>query len=405
MTSRERVEKVLNHELPDFLPNCWGGCETTGLHILAYRELVQVLGLPERPPRVDTFMFNAVMDEDVLLKMNGDLMLIASPNMCARPLRGSSGWKLNKVFDIQAYMTDNYSVETDENGMSYLLSNGVRRQRCPKGGTYFDSLVPEDLLSDEEVPDPADYHPRHTLKDELLRSLEETAKAAYENTGFALCMGETLTDLQLTPGGMVPWYEVMINEPEIVHEYLEKATDAAMDQLVELDQAVGKYCSMLSIAHDLGDNRGVTMGPDLFRQLYKPHYKRYFDGWHKRTKMKINLHSCGSVAEIIPDLIECGTDVLNPVQISAAGMSAENIRALAGDRLVLYGGAFDCIQTPDSTNPDTVYEQAKANIETLAANGNYLFAGVHNTVANTPKEHIEALLRAYQDMRDMYQKK
>lgn len=403
MTSRERVNKVLNHEIPDYLPNCWGGCETAGLHVLPYQELVAALGLPSRAPRVDTFMFNAVMDQDVLLKMQGDMLLIASPRMCARPLRAKEGWIKHSLFGTEIELTDNYSLEhTPE--MSYLLNNGVRFARCPIGGTYYDTIPEGDMFDFEDVPDPADYNPSHDIPDEKLRELENIAKTAYETTDFALSLGETITDLQLTPGGMLGWYEALLNDPEITDEYLSKTVDAALDQITLLDQAVGKYCSVMCIAHDLGDSRGVTMGAPLFRSRYKPHYKRLFHGWHERTKMKIDMHSCGAISEILPDLLECGVDVLNPVQLSADNMSPENIRSLVGDKMVLHGGAFDCIQTPPDTDPDVVYNQIKQNIAALAADGNYLFAGVHNTAATTPRSHIEAALRAYQDMRGMYQK-
>lgn len=201
---------------------------------------------------------------------------------------------------------------------------------------------------------------------------------------------------------MVAWYEALLNEPDITDEYLGKSTEAALSQLKLLDQAVGKYCSMMSIAHDLGDSRGATIGAQLFRERYKPFYKQLFGGWHATTGMKISLHSCGAVSEIIPDLIECGVDVLNPVQISAQNMEVERVRALAGDELVLYGGAFDCIQLPHATDPEIVYQTVKRNIEVLARNGNYLFAGVHNATSTTPRAHLEAALRAYRDMRGMY---
>lgn len=90
-------------------------------------------------------------------------------------------------------------------------------------------------------------------------------------------------------------------------------------------------------------------------------------------------------------------DILNPVQLSAAGMSAKEVRRLAGDKLVLYGGALDCIMTPAASDPKLVYQQVCENIRTLSEGGNYLFAGVHNTVANTPKEHLKAMLDAYED--------
>lgn len=403
MNSRERVNKVLNHEIPDYLPNCWGGCETAGLHVMPYQELVAALGLPHRVPRVDTFMFNAVMDEDVLVKMQGDMLLIASPRMCSRPLRSKEGWKRHSLFGMELELTDNFSLEhTSE--MTYLLDNGVRFAQCPIGGTYFDSIPNGDMFDFEEVPDPKNYRPNHDIPDEKLRELENIARTAYENTEYALALGESIEDLQLTPGGMLSWYEALLNEPEVTDEYLSKTVDAALDQILLLDQAVGKYCSVMCIAHDLGDNRGVTMGAPLFRSRYKPHYKRLFEGWHARTNMKIDMHSCGSIAEILSDLVECGVDVLNPVQVSAVNMSPENIRSIVGDKIVFHGGAFDCIQTPPDVDAETVYQQVKKNIGVLAANGNYLFAGVHNTAATTPRAHIEAVLRAYQDMRGMYQK-
>lgn len=401
MNSRERVEKVLSHQMPDYIPNGWGGCETAGMHVLAYRELVSALGLTPRAPRVDTFMFNAVFDLDVIAAMQGDVLLLASPNMCSRELRAQKGWRALPLFGTEVVMTDDHAIETDGDGMTYLLRNGQRIARCPKGGAYFDGLSGGNLLEGGDVPDPSGYHPSHSLPEEKLRQLEEAAKRAYEETELSLCMGESILDLQGMPGGMLSWYDAMINEPDIVEEYLTKMVDAALDQITQLDQAVGKYCSMLSIAHDLGDSRGVTMGPNRFRQCYKKHYYRLFHGWHQRTGMKVNLHSCGSIAEIIPDLIECGVDVLNPVQISGRGMSPEALRQMAGDRLVLYGGCFDCIQTPPSTPEEEVYRQVKQNIETLSRGGGYLFAGVHNTPANTPQAHIRAVLRAYEDTKRM----
>ena len=401
MTSRERVQAVLNHQLPDYLPNCWGGCETAGMHLLPYQELVAALGLQPRPSRVDTFMFNAVMDIDVTLAMQGDMLLIASPLMCSRPLRAKEGWRKHQLFGIEAELTDNYDFEHTP-GMSYLLDHGRRVMRCPAGGTYYDGMPGGDMFDDAETPPADTFNPRHEIPEEKLRALEKAAKEAYEGTEFSLCLGETITDLQLTPGGMLAWYEALLTEPDLTDEYLGKAVDAALDQIVQLDQAVGKYCSMMSIAHDLGDSRGVTIGAQLFRERYKPHYKRLYEGWHARTGMKVNMHSCGAIADIIPDLIECGVDVLNPVQISAGGMEAESVRALAGDKLVLYGGAFDSIQTPHTVDAETVYNQVKTNIAALGRGGNFLFAGVHNTAAATPQSHMEAILRAYRDMRGMY---
>ena len=101
MTSRERVRAVLNHQLPDRVPNGLGGCETEGLHIVAYDNLQKILGVERKPPRLDTFMTNAVFEEPVIRAMDGDIILLASPNMCKSELRGANiadQWKEQELW-------------------------------------------------------------------------------------------------------------------------------------------------------------------------------------------------------------------------------------------------------------------------------------------------------------------
>ena len=119
------------------------------------------------------------------------------------------------------------------------------------------------------------------------------------------------------------------------------------------------------IADDIGDMRGVTIGPDLWREVYKPHYQRLFEGWHKITDMKIHMHSCGSIYDVLGDLVECGLDVLNPVQVSARGMAPGRLKAEFGDRLIFYGGAFDAVLTPSTASDEEVYETTRGNVEVL----------------------------------------
>jgi uroporphyrinogen decarboxylase len=176
--------------------------------------------------------------------------------------------------------------------------------------------------------------------------------------------------------------------------------DAALAQLRQLHDAVGAYCCMLGIADDMGDKRGITIGPQRWRSVYKPHYKRLFDGWHRITNMKINLHTCGSMFEILEDLVECGVDLYNPVQVSAEGMDPAGLKQRFGDRLIFYGGAFDAAGIPPSASAETAYEAAKANIRALSRGGGYLFAGVHNLPGNLPEAHLQALMTAYRDCRD-----
>jgi uroporphyrinogen decarboxylase len=116
--------------------------------------------------------------------------------------------------------------------------------------------------------------------------------------------------------------------------------------------------------------------------------------------MKINLHSCGSIVGILPDLIECGLDIINPVQISAANMNAEALKEEFGDRIIFYGGAYDAQLVSRNAGYECVFETVKNNIDIFKRNGRYIFAGVHNLPGDLPEEHLAALLDAWKFARE-----
>ena len=400
MTSRERVRAVLNHQTPDRVPNGLGGCETTGLHIVAYDRLQEALGLERQPTRLDTFMTNAVFEEPVIRAMEGDIILLDSPNMCKSPLRGevSHLWKEHKLWGKTYSVSVREKFRECEDGSVIWESAGG--WVCPKGGFYFDSAEPSDLMRDFETPDPDSFHPRDTLSDEMLRRLEREAKRLYEETDLCICLGESVTDLQVAPGGMIGSMVLMMEEPDVMKAYLEKCVEAGLKQIALLEQAVGKYVDILSVAHDFGDNRGVTIGAPLWREIYKPYYKRFFTGWQKITGMKVNLHSCGSIDAILGDLIECGVQIINPIQTSAAGMNAASLKERFGKDLIFWGGGYDAQLIGADADYDSVYRMVCENVRTLGAGGGYIFAGVHNLPADVPKRHLQAMLDAWRDTRD-----
>ena len=172
MNSRERVRAVLNHQLPDRIPNGLGGCETVGLHIVAYDNLQRVLGVDPKPPRLDTFMSNAVFEEPVIRAMDGDIILLASPNMCASELRGdvADQWKEQRLWGKNFSVSVREHFRENADGSITWVSCGDAVS--PKGTFYFDHRGTTDLLADFEVPDPDAYHPRDTIDERILRNLE-----------------------------------------------------------------------------------------------------------------------------------------------------------------------------------------------------------------------------------------
>lgn len=400
MTPRERIAQLLDHEPTDRIPNGLGGCETAGLHNLAYKTLKNILGVSDPKNRVCTFMNNAVFEPSVLKAMDGDVILLGS-KMCPSRFwtpEADIQWKPLDIWDTTIQVAKDWQFRKDRNGTWWWNETA----KCPPGEIYFDVPPTQNssYFSADEQPSPNDFNPPHEIPEELLKQLEADAKWLYDNTNYAIACGEYIFDLQIKPGGLTNWWMRMVTEPNAVHDFLDKAVDAAIANIKQLEQAIGKYCAFMGIADDIGDQNGITIGPDLWRRIYKPHYKRLFSEWHKISGMKINLHSCGSNFDIMDDLIECGVDIYNPVQISSANMDPAVLKAKWGNKIIFYGGIYDATLFPNTMDQHEVYEAVKRNIEVFSTGGGYLLAGVHNLPGNLPDSHIHAILQAWHDCRD-----
>ena len=404
MTPRERMKAFYAGQPVDRVPNGLGACETAGLHMLGYERLKQVLGVDDPTSRMCTFMCNAVFEPGVIDAMEGDMILLNS-RMCSAPFRGplaDGRWKDLDIWDTTIQVPNEWAFRREPDGTTWWEPHSMV---CPPGGFYFD--WPPDKDSHTELPDldnqphPDDFHPDMSLSDEFLRELEDTARWVYENTPYSIVVGESISDLQMKAGGLQAWWMRMVAEPAACHAFLDKMVDAALAQLRQIHDAVGKYCDAMIIADDMGDCRGVTCGPDLWRAIYKPHYSRFWTEWKSITPMKSILHCCGSVEAILGDFAEGGLSIFNPIQRSALDMDAEGLAEKFGDQLIFYGGALDAVLNPAWTSADEVYAAAKKTIEAFSSKGRYIFAGVHNLPPETPTDHLQAILQAWRDVRDL----
>jgi uroporphyrinogen decarboxylase len=358
-----------------------------------------MFGIPRQAPRIDSFMTNAVFEREFLRAIEGDILLIATPHLCKSPLWAKNAeamWKEQELWGQSFRIpVSEYFRSTEDGGIFWETTGAL----CPAGGYYFDRPQAADLFADFEYPDPDDYNPPDSFTDEFLRDLEEIAKTLYEETEYSLSMGETVTDLQFQPGGRIGWMVLLKENPELMKAYLAKAVDAGLKQIALLEQAIGKYADMLLTADDMGDNRGVIVGDDLWRDVYKPFYKKLYQGWHERTQMKICLHCCGAVSSILGDLIECGLDIYNPVQISGSNMNPAGLKEQFGDTLVFYGGDYDA-QLMKGRGYEEVYDHVKNNLCVFKQKGGHIFAGVHNLPPDMPEDHLRAFFNAWRDHRD-----
>ncbi len=171
-----------------------------------------------------------------------------------------------------------------------------------------------------------------------------------------------------------------------------------MANLARIQPLVGdRIQAVFLCGTDFGTQQSTFCSPAAFRELYLPYYRRINDWIHKHTAWKTFKHSCGAVRTLIPAFIESGFDILNPVQVSAAGMEAEKLKADFGKDLVFWGGGVDTQKTLAFGTPEEVRAEVLRRCEVFGRGGGFVFNAVHNIQANVPIRNIVAMFDAVKE--------
>jgi uroporphyrinogen-III decarboxylase len=238
---------------------------------------------------------------------------------------------------------------------------------------------------------------------------ENVAKAAATGRGVVATFGGTaFGDIALVPAinmkhprgvrEIADWYMLTASRPDYVHAVFEHQCDVALANLARIHAAVGNAVSAVFVCGtDFGTQSSQFCSPETFRELYAPYYKRVNSWIHKNTTWKSFKHSCGSVEVLINDFIDAGFDILNPVQIAAAGMDPLRLKQQYGERIVFWGGGVDTQKTLPFGTPEQVRTQVLRLCEIFGKDGGFVFNTVHNIQANTPVENVVAMLKAVRE--------
>jgi uroporphyrinogen decarboxylase len=182
---------------------------------------------------------------------------------------------------------------------------------------------------------------------------------------------------------------------------IERLLDALMEvhlsTLEKVCRAVGDVCDILRFGDDLGTNDGPFMSPILYRRLFKPRHARLCEYVHKNSQMKTFLHSCGSLYELLPDLIKAGYDVINPVQTDCRDMEPDKLKRDFGKDICFWGGGCDTRSVLNRGSPDEVRRHVLERLETFAPGGGFVFNTVHNILPDVPPENIVAMYEAVEE--------
>jgi len=379
MNSRERVLLALNHKEPDRVPFDMGGSVVTGISIVAYSKLRKFLGLPEiEPVVIDILQQIARVDEDVMVKLGVDVKNI-SPRSSAS-------------FRIDIKDGGDYTFFHDEFKIGW---------RMPKdGGLYYDMFehpLAGDHITPEDVdqfpwPDPLDPARFAGLKEAAVKVMNEEKRAVVVGS-----MSAGIMEIYAWTRGFRDFYTDFAGNEKLAAKIMDRVLEMHIAYWDRMIDTIGDAIDVAGTADDFAGQYGLLISPRTYRRLCKPRHKELFDFIHRRSKAKIFFHSCGSIRAVIPDLIEIGCDILNPVQVSAAGMDSAELKREFGRDLVFWGGGVDTQRVLGTGTPQQVREDTKRRVEDFMPGGGFVFNTVHNIQANVPPENIVAMWETLQE--------
>ena len=397
MSSRERVWAALNHEQPDRTPIDLGGSIVTGINAMAYGALRRHLNLPAAPtaPAGPVRVSNVVLllaevEPELLERWGVDVLPV--PRLEAAGATPERGRRIaHPLPDGQgASFPPGFAPALREDG-TWELREGevVKHTLSPGSGSFVPAHFPlagADLEAIEAYPLPG-------IGDRELEVLHRTARGLYENTDKALFgwFGGSIFEQSQFLCGWDTFLMLLYSQPELAEALLERLTQRILADLEPYLQAVGPYLQVIGFADDLGIQGGLQVSPELFRRRLKPRLARIYAAAHGTCNAKVFLHSCGSVYDLIEDLIEIGVDILNPVQTAAANMEPERLKGEFGGRIAFWGGGAEVQGVLSRGSPEEVRRDVRRRLEVFGSGGGYVFAPIHNLQADIPPENIAAM--------------
>ena len=404
--SRVRVLNALNHIQPDKVPFDLSGHRSSGINPQTYRHLRQYLGLPERPVKVyDIIQQIAVLDEDFLDWAGVDTIELGRGFSLA-----DDDWKPWTLADGTDCLIPAY-VDVRRKGDNWLLYGGSPSRTLgiqKPGMNFFDQNywpylngVPDTLSSLEQdinnqlwaIPSP----PNLAIIDEA--AFRKGAKALRASTGRAIVglIGNSMHELPQFLCRMDNFLMLMASEPQTVHRLQDALVEIHLKNMEYYLGAVGPYIDILLVVDDLGTQMGPLLSPRMYRDFLKPHHSVLCNRVKELADVKILLHCCGGIRQLLDDLIDAGFDAVNPVQISCKGMETQGLKQDFGDRLCFWGGGCDTQRILPDATPEEIRQHVLEQLEIFSPGGGYVFQQVHNIMAGISPENIVAMIDAVKE--------
>lgn len=414
MNSRERVTRALNHQQPDRVPLDLGGSVVTGMAASAVYLLRQALHLdpPGTPVKViEPYQMLGEIAPDLIAALGVDVVGLAG----RKTMFGfrNAGWKPWTLFDgVPVVVPEGFNTEPEPDGSILMYPEGDRSAppsgRMPAGGYYFDAIIRQEPIDDARLNPEDNLEEFGSISDDDLAYFAAEAERLYTETDKAILAsfgGTAFGDIALVPApglkhpkgirDVAEWYISTVSRREYVWKVFEKQCEIGLANLERIHQAVGERVAAVFVTGaDFGQQRGPFISRKAYRQLFMP-FHQAVNGWiHANTTWRSFIHSCGSVSALIPDFIEAGFDILNPVQTSAADMDPGELKRRFGEQITFWGGGVDTQHTLPFGSPEDVRREVEERIRIFGSGGGFVFNTIHNVQARVPVENLLALYRA-----------
>jgi uroporphyrinogen decarboxylase len=411
MTKRQRVLTALDHKDPDKIPVDCGAMRSTGIMGIAYNQLKKHLGIKEGETKIyDSVQQLAVPEQWYLDRFQIDVIDLARSFS-----DDSSDWKNWTLPDGSRAKLPAW-LRFEKHGKSWVCLNNEDEviAEMPEYSYYFDQSIWPLFGSHKDNFDDLPYHMNRVMwsymtdplwknssKPGFYQLLREKAKRLHEETDFAIMFG--------FGGNLFEWGQFIYRTDEFLanlishrgemEKMLDRLTEIHLQNLEPILEVVSPYVHIIQMGDDLGMQTGPMISPRLYREVFFPRHKKIYQMVKQKTDMYVFLHTCGEMSEFIPDLIEAGVDIINPVQTTTPGMEPEKLKGEFGKDVVFWGGGVDTQHTLPDGSPERVRIEVRKNTEIFMKDGGFVFAQIHNILAGVPPENIIAMYEEVNSIR------
>lgn len=409
-TSRERVLKAFEFKTSDRIPVDFSGHRSSGLSALLYTRLRKALELKPAPVRVyDPVQQLAILDEDIL-----DLLGIDTIELGRAFASDDTDWNPWVLPDgTDCFLPGWVNPEREENRWIIRSESGRIIAQMPDGARFFEQIWYPFYEEDADKGDvdaamkESMWHTVVAPPGPLSDSPDGEKRLKYSAEKFRKSTSRAIIGLfggNLLESGQMLYRNdqfllMLAMDPPAVHDFLDRLTEIHLENLDRFLRAVGNNIDIILFGDDLGMQSGPQISPDMYREFFKPRHQLMWARAKELADVKVMLHCCGGVRELLPDLIDAGLDTINPVQVTARGMEPDRLKKDFGNEIVFWGGGCDTQQVLPNGRPEEVYQHVRNQLEILSPGGGFVFQQVHNILPEVPVENILAMFESVKDFK------